>query len=128
MITVSGRWQAAEGVDRVYVNPDLQPARTGSWSPELRVLSLDIETAENDAINTIALIGYCTGDGTIRSGRVLTTLFSSGEKVEIFDDECALLQAFATHCRAEDPDIILGWNVIDFDLRILKKRCEIMLV
>jgi DNA polymerase II len=35
--------------------------------------------------------------------------------------EAAVLRAFAERVRALDPDVLTGWNVIDFDLAMLAK-------
>ncbi len=39
-------------------------------------------------------------------------------------DEKSLLQAFISWFTLFDPDLIVGWNVIDFDFRLLNKRAE----
>ena len=36
-------------------------------------------------------------------------------------DEPALLQALLERLRALDPDVLVGWNVVDFDLRVLAR-------
>ncbi|SVE18424.1 uncharacterized protein METZ01_LOCUS471278, partial [marine metagenome] len=40
-VTIAGTWRKGQGVDRVYVEPDLAPS---DWEPELHVLALDLET------------------------------------------------------------------------------------
>ncbi len=42
--------------------------------------------------------------------------------VTSFRTEAGLLSALAQRVRARDPDVITGWNVIDFDLRVLARR------
>jgi DNA polymerase-2 len=39
-------------------------------------------------------------------------------------DEAALLRAVVAHICELDPDILTGWNVVDFDLRVLARRAE----
>jgi DNA polymerase-2 len=39
-------------------------------------------------------------------------------------DERALLRAFSSRVQAIDPDILTGWNVVDFDLRVLDARAR----
>jgi DNA polymerase-2 len=41
-----------------------------------------------------------------------------------FADERGMLEAFIERVRALDPDIIIGWNIIDFDFLYLIKRIE----
>ncbi len=43
---------------------------------------------------------------------------------EAHPDERSLLTAFLHSVRAADPDVLIGWNVINFDLRYLAGRCE----
>jgi len=41
------------------------------------------------------------------------------------NNETELLIAFIDWLNAYDPDIIIGWNVINFDFNLLQKRCEL---
>jgi DNA polymerase-2 len=41
-----------------------------------------------------------------------------------YPDEKKLLIAFLEQVRGADPDILIGWNVINFDLKYLAGRCE----
>jgi DNA polymerase-2 len=44
--------------------------------------------------------------------------------VSLHDDETALLEAFFSFLALADPDLILGWNVVDFDLQVLERVCQ----
>lgn len=44
--------------------------------------------------------------------------------IAIFLDEKEMLGAFARHIRSTDPDILSGWNFVDFDLQYLQGRME----
>lgn len=83
-------------------NPQI---RGGPADVRLRVLSLDIETnAATGEIYSIACSGAAEQvflRGTIESRRSLT----------VCPDERALLRAFLRHVTAQDPDILIGWNV-----------------
>ena len=59
-VEISGQWRPGTGVDRVYVDPELEP---GDWVPELSVLALDIETTP-DASEVLAAL-----PGRQRNGR-----------------------------------------------------------
>ena len=96
-------------------NPELHAA---DCTPELRVLSLDLETTPDaSGILSAALAGCGTeevwllGDGPVPGATVR-------------GDEHALLRDLLERIRALDPDVLVGWNVVDFDLRVLLKRCE----
>jgi DNA polymerase-2 len=44
--------------------------------------------------------------------------------VEWCADERALLRAFLEWVARRDPDILVGWNVVGFDLDVLERRCR----
>jgi DNA polymerase-2 len=84
----------------------------------LSTLSLDIET--NAAAGTLYSIA-CAG----RTQRVF--IIGTGNdtgQITFVPDERALLRAFLRHLADEDPDCLIGWNVIEFDLLILQNRCR----
>ena len=45
-----------------------------------------------------------------------------------FGDERTLLAGFLEAFRALDPDLLLGWNLINFDLDYLQRRCRLQRV
>ena len=96
-------------------NPELSPA---DYRPELRILSLDIETTpDSSQVLSVALFGSDADEVHLLSEREIAGAQSHA-------DERALLEAFAKRLRALDPDILTGWNVIDFDLRVLVRRAQ----
>ena len=112
---VEGDFETAKGVGRVYRNPDLGPA---SWVPSLRVLSLDIETSpRGDLVYAIAL-------QMADRERVLLLYDRPVRGAEDLATEDALLRRFVALVREWDPDVLTGWNVVDFDLAVLQKRCH----
>ncbi len=76
----------------------------------LRVLSLDIET-----INL---------DGEILSVAVAARDFERVQTVGPRHDERALLIELIGWISEYDPDVLAGWNLVDFDLTVLAQRCE----
>lgn len=44
--------------------------------------------------------------------------------IEVFPDEASLLGALAARIARIDPDLLTGWNVIDFDFKTIIARCE----
>ncbi|MFD2166811.1 DNA polymerase II [Thalassotalea euphylliae] len=46
------------------------------------------------------------------------------EYMETVANEQALLYAFIAWTTVNDPDIYIGWNVINFDFSLLQKRCD----
>ena len=47
--------------------------------------------------------------------------------VKSFDDEAALLLAFAAELQASDADVVVGYNTCTFDWRYLRDRVELLL-
>ncbi len=47
-----------------------------------------------------------------------------GVHLSIHKDERSLLAAFFPWLNDYDPDVLIGWNVVDFDLGFLKRRCR----
>ncbi len=100
-------------VDRVFVAPELRPATA---VPALAWLALDIETLRDESVVAVSLAG--TGG----PGEVLFVGEVAAPTVTCFTTERELLVALADRIRARDPDVLTGWNVIDFDLAVLARR------
>lgn len=121
-VRIRGEAKAGRYVDRVFVNPELEPGR---WMPRLSVLSIDIETdIQTQAVRAIALSPQDPFHASTDPGEVV--LFLGPElhepRVECFSDEKALLLAFRDRVAAFDPDVLTGWNVVDFDFQVLSER------
>ncbi|MGF1465087.1 MAG: DNA polymerase II [Sandaracinaceae bacterium] len=92
--------------------------------PALRVLSFDIETDGPDgallsiAYQTREEEGVCmVGEGPAVSGVAF-----------LGPDEASVLRAFLAAVDRIDPDVLVGWNCIEFDLRVLEAlaaRCRV---
>ena len=98
-----------------FTNPELagEPADVA-----LRTLSLDLETTPDAGrILSAALAGAGVEEVHLLSRRDVAGAI-------VHPEEPALLQAVVARIRALDPDLLLGWNVVDFDLRVLLARCE----
>ena len=96
-------------------NPSLRPAEC---AVSLDVLSVDLETTPNaDRIISAALVGATTEEVHLVATRPVT-----GARVHA--DEAALLAVVNERFLALDPDVIVGWNVVDFDLRVWDARCQ----
>jgi DNA polymerase-2 len=114
----TGSWER-QGVFRVCRNPRVCGTAV---TPDLSVLSFDIETnAQTNEILSIACCGKRDAVFIRGSGRDEKDVrFCAGEK--------ELLARFFDHCSSEDPDILIGWNVVDFDLRVIQERCSALRV
>jgi len=114
-VTIEGPWESAPRIRRVYRNPTLTPA---DYTPTLRVLSLDIET------DLTASSLFAIGLAGLGLDRVLIVGPGPLRGAECFPDERALLQRFFVLLDEVDPDVLTGWNVVDFDLTVLQRLCR----
>ena len=114
--SVSGKPYQKKG-QTVYRNPRIRGAET---KPSLSILSIDIET--DDTASRIYSIACCSKKDIvfIEGNEPDTSTIHYGK------NEKTLLQYFIKHVKDEDPDVIIGWNVINFDLLLLKKRCDVL--
>lgn len=101
-------------VDVVFVEPVLAPAAV--LAP-LGWLSIDIETARDESVVAVSLAGCGGPPEVLFAGTV------EAPGVTCVATERELLAAFTERVRVRDPDIITGWNVIEFDLEVLARRC-----
>jgi DNA polymerase-2 len=114
-VRIDGEPVRGEGGLQVFRNPALAPAET---SARLRVLSIDLETAlDASAVWSAALVGDGADEVHLLSAHDVPGALA-------YADERKLLAAVSRRIRELDPDVILGWNVVDFDLRVFTRRCE----
>jgi DNA polymerase-2 len=105
-------------------NPRLAPIEDSQWRPKLRILSLDIETSM-DAQQLYSIAIWCDAAKTVfMVGEGENTVLENGHSIVFCrDDKDCLLQFFAA-INEIDPDILIGWNLIQFDLLVLEKMCQ----
>ncbi len=90
------------------------------YVPNFKVLSLDIECSEHGDLYSI---GLAANDFQ----RVLMIGQPQPESpawITWVADEKRLLQEFVKHVKQYDPDIFVGWSIVNFDFRLLIKRAE----
>lgn len=118
-----GRCAPAEGVDLIFDDPLLTPDDEGhggsaAQAPPLRVLSLDLETDPRGARLLSAALSGCGADEVLL---VVPPGRACPPGALPCADERQLLATLARRVRQLDPDILTGWNVIDFDLQVLAR-------
>ncbi len=107
-------------------DPLCQPC---DYKPAFTIVSLDIETAiQGEQLYSIGVLAV--NDEQVIDKRV----FMLGEpetdngkpQVEIAwcQSEAQLLQSFLRWLADIDPDVLIGWNVINFDLRFLQRVAD----
>ncbi len=111
--TVVGAADKGRYTDLVFRRPEFS---AGEFTPKLKVLSIDIETDRSAGrVFSIALHGAGLETVLIHSERPV-------KGAEAYPDERSMLKGLAEHFHRADPDIITGWNVVDFDLAVLDRR------
>jgi len=96
-------------------NPTLEPCQ---WAPTLKVLSIDIETdPKSEHVYSIAL-------HTPTLSRVLIVGHHVLPHAEPVHSERELLHRFLAYLEELDPDIVTGWNVVDFDFAVLARQAR----
>lgn len=100
-----------------YQNVRIKPAE---YLPLFKVISLDIECSAKGELYSIGLSG-CQADVVLMIGNPQP---DSPDWIHWVRDEPSLLRTFEQAIQHRDPDIIIGWNVINFDCRLLLKRAR----
>ncbi len=120
-VTFTG--QAVAGKPLLLADGVLKPAP--GYRPTIRTVSLDIETTFQGELRSIALEGcgqrqvYMLGPPNgVESERDFDLAYCA-TRLELLDRMEAW---FIEH----DPDAIIGWNVIQFDMRVLQRHAEAM--
>ena len=133
--SVHGHWQCRNG-----------QLRTAGYQPQLKTLSIDIETSyprqgQPDRLFSIAWHGVCADLEGQMQGHQHQTQSSQriwmidennaprddsgiGSGIDYVSDEASLLQAFFEALAEYDPDVIIGWNFIQFDMMFIQRKCD----
>ena len=134
-LCITGNPQEGKKVDLVFRGPEVYPPQNPVSSP-LCVASIDIETdVDKGGIRAISIVWtYAPGNNiadNYSSGRVRivssngSLLQDAGSSSVVFHtDEKSMLYAFKDDVSLIDPDILTGWNFLDFDFPNLAKRFE----
>ncbi|AQT58792.1 DNA polymerase II [Cellvibrio sp. PSBB023] len=124
-ITAAAQLDVPDAAHQPLRNPRLVPVEDTLWRPNLRMLSLDIETSM-DAQQLYSIAIWCEAAKTIfmvGEGDDTTANHDQPQIIFCRDDKACLQQFFAA-IAALDPDILIGWNVVQFDLLVLEKLCQ----
>ncbi|MBI5798225.1 DNA polymerase II [Candidatus Woesearchaeota archaeon] len=113
-VEISGEYEYQNDV-KVYKNPEIHSALV---SVPLKTLAIDIET--DMQAKSIYCISLVCGEYK----KVLIVSEKKWKSAESFSTEKDMLERFFSLVQELDPDIIMGWHVIEFDLHVIKKRCQ----
>lgn len=115
---IEGDATAGEGITWVFDNPVMRPADV---KIEPRVLSFDIETdGKGERLLAISMYSSDIDEVLIVDGSDRPM----PEKATRCLDEYAALNAFCERVQKLDPDVITGWNIVDFDLTALQRMAQ----
>jgi len=106
----------------LFHNPKVEPCQV---NPRFKVLSLDIETGSKPSqLYSIAV--HLTSD-TQELKKVFLVSGNNNnlpEFVDTYSNEKDLLSGFVIWFKEIDPDLIIGWHVIGFDLMFLEAKAN----
>ncbi|QWT19478.1 DNA polymerase II [Bacillus sp. NP157] len=118
-ITASVTVEATESDDHaVLVNPRIKPS--DAYRPSLRVVSLDIETSAMGELYSVALEGCGQRQVYMLGARPEGDATMVDFDLAYCADRPAMILALNAWFREHDPDAIIGWNLVQFDLRLLQ--------
>ena len=116
-----------DGKVRICDNPRISPS---DWHPRLTTLSLDIETGQDGRLYSLAM-DVSGPAGESRHVAVLDEKAPAGGRqadtlqpafLHFLPSELGLLRFLIETITESDPDIIIGWHVIGFDLSFLDAK------
>ncbi|GLX90609.1 DNA polymerase II [Pseudomonas weihenstephanensis] len=116
-VSFSGQVQA----DGLLLNAQIKPHP--DYRPRLKLVSLDIETSEQGDLYSIALEG-CGQRQVYMLGKASETDSAVDFDLEFCASRGELLQRLNQWMALHDPDAIIGWNVIQFDMRVLHEHAR----
>ena len=113
--------QPGPGDEAPLLDAQMKPA--SGYRPRLQLVSLDIETNPHGELYSIALEGcgqrqvYMLGPPNGGDDRLDFDL-------EYCDSHAQILERLNAWLERHDPDAIIGWNLVQFDLRVLQRHAE----
>ena len=101
---------------------DAQMKPAPDYRPPLKLVSLDIETTAQGDLYSIALEGC--GERQVYMLGPPNKTDAVDFKLDYCDTRGQLLERLNQWLATHDPDAIIGWNVVQFDLRVLHEHAQ----
>jgi DNA polymerase-2 len=119
-VEFSGESKEKRGT-RYFRNPLIKPC---TYTPNLKVMSFDIETSMK---NDLFSIGYHQYQGEREDKKVFMVGPKGVHQIEecelvLVDTEEELIKIFDKELKKLDPDVLIGWHVIGFDMSFLERK------
>ncbi|NWN49619.1 DNA polymerase II [Pseudomonas sp. MAFF 301514] len=92
------------------------------YRPPLKLVSLDIETTAQGDLYSIALEGC--GERQVYMLGPPNKTDAVDFKLDYCDTRAQLLERLNAWLAEHDPDAIIGWNLVQFDLRVLHEHAQ----
>jgi DNA polymerase-2 len=120
-ITAPVAFSGTPDANGVLLDAQMKPA--SDYRPSLRLVSLDIETTAQGELYSIALEGCGQ-----RQVYMLGPPNGVNDDVDFLFEYCEtrglLLEKLNAWLALHDPDAIIGWNLVQFDLRVLHEHAQ----
>ncbi|WP_423203892.1 DNA polymerase II [Pseudomonas kribbensis] len=120
-ITAPVWFSGTPDADGVWLDAHLKPSP--DYRPQLRLVSLDIETTEQGELYSIALEG-CGERQVYMLGAPNGDHSIVDFDLEYCESRTLILKKLNDWFARHDPDAIIGWNLVQFDLRILHEHAR----
>ena len=114
-------WFSGEPQGDALINARLKPHP--DYRPPLKWVSLDIETTQHGELYCIGLEG-CGQRQVFMLGPPNGDASALDFELIYCDTRPQLLEALNAWFAQHDPDVIIGWNLVQFDLRVLQKHAD----
>lgn len=121
-VNIEGKYTKQDNL-LIFQNPKITSV---NFTPSLRIASIDIETnVEDNSIFSYAI--HLTHNE--KQKKIVRVLGNDNKQISdyvfLYKSEKIILENFVNDIKIFDPDIIIGWNVLGFDLTILEERAKI---
>ncbi|WP_178113275.1 MULTISPECIES: DNA polymerase II [unclassified Pseudomonas] len=120
-ITAPVLFGGTPGAEGLLLDAQMKPAP--DYRPNLRLVSLDIETTAQGELYSIALEG-CGERQVYMLGPPNGDDSAVDFQLDYCDSRTVLLKKLNEWFARHDPDAIIGWNVVQFDLRVLHQHAR----
>ena len=133
---LEGETRPGRLVDLVFPDPEIHPLDINpmdEFKVGLRIASADIETDVEQGTILAAAISLNAGVSNLVPWESTVYVLhdetanmphcAHNGRIFFYPSEASLLEAFIENIRRSDPDIITGWNFLDFDYPRLAERC-----
>ncbi len=106
--------------------------RASEFKPELLALSLDIECAMDGELFSVGLSNqgeltekFCDQSRVVDEVLMIgDAQHCAGTRILWYADEKSLLTGLCKRINHHDPDLLTGWNLVNFDMKILLERAR----